>query len=195
MEEKKFPYFIHPTSPPKTDLTGRRFGYIVVLSWQGYKVYASGRTPMWEVKCDCGKIVTRSIRVEHYQKKLSCGCRLTHQRSKSMRQSLIGMKVGTKKVIKHYVYIYKPNKSFVYYILKCKCGNLSKYSIADVKKLSVGNCAKCSKGRKIHKTDWEDISELIKIYTEKQVAEMYQCTPLNIRKVLKKIRRTKNGKS
>jgi hypothetical protein len=60
---------------PKEDLTGRRFGRLVVLSFAEYR----GDNAYWNVRCDCG--VWKEV--WHYsligQSARSCGCsRVTH---------------------------------------------------------------------------------------------------------------------
>lgn len=56
----------------KLDLTGQRFGRLVVIRDSGER--ASSRVAMWECKCDCGEIsfVSRAnLRSGHTK---SCGC-------------------------------------------------------------------------------------------------------------------------
>ena len=56
------------------NLVGQRFGRLVVISFEGYKTYKSGRRRLWKCKCDCGKekiIEGASLRNGDTT---SCGC-------------------------------------------------------------------------------------------------------------------------
>lgn len=56
------------------DLTGQRFGKLVVLSRDTKKKMGKGQFAYWVCKCDCGNIV--SVRGDHLRDKTttSCGC-------------------------------------------------------------------------------------------------------------------------
>lgn len=57
-----------------TDLTGRRFGRLVVLYRLPNKPTANGQDAVWMTKCDCGNESTSLARQLRSGKKQSCGC-------------------------------------------------------------------------------------------------------------------------
>lgn len=57
-------------TPPRVDLTGRRFGMLVVLS---RKKMPDG-VGMWECRCDCGALTISDANRLNRGKKKSCGC-------------------------------------------------------------------------------------------------------------------------
>ena len=91
------------------DLTGQRFGYLIVLRRD---ISKEGKKPYWICQCDCGNII--SVRSDHLRNKKikSCGC-LT-------KMNLIGQKFG-------YLTVVKIDSSKIgngtYWICKCDCGN------------------------------------------------------------------------
>lgn len=58
------------------DLTGQRFGRLVVLERTGtYKGSdGSGSSPIWKCQCDCGEVVEVIGRNLRYGSTKSCGC-------------------------------------------------------------------------------------------------------------------------
>ena len=76
------------------DLTGRRFGKLVVLEHAGKRV-EKRKTPVWRCKCDCGKeivVAGGNLRTGHTK---SCGClRVSHRGSK---ERLYGVWYGMKR--------------------------------------------------------------------------------------------------
>lgn len=68
------------------DLTGERFGRLVVEKLDHIKIVGIGRKYYWVCKCDCGKITVvdaGSLKTGHTQ---SCGCYRTSQRSKQITE-------------------------------------------------------------------------------------------------------------
>ena len=55
----------------KTDLTGRRFGRLLVLNESDKR---DGSSVVWRCKCDCGKVVDVSARNLLHRGTVSCGC-------------------------------------------------------------------------------------------------------------------------
>lgn len=67
--------------PLVKDMTGMRFGKLVVLAWAGT---APNRQAIWQCQCDCGtKIVTRGGQLRE-GKTTSCGCVKREQWKKSV---------------------------------------------------------------------------------------------------------------
>ena len=63
-------------SPKVIDLTGKRFGRLVVLKRSGQR--APNNQLMWECRCDCGNIVVKRGDALRSGQTLSCGC-LAHE--------------------------------------------------------------------------------------------------------------------
>ena len=65
-------------SNPAKDMTGLRFGHLLVLTREGSKVtVGTSARALWRVRCDCGKdflIQGQSLRSNHRTKPKSCGC-------------------------------------------------------------------------------------------------------------------------
>jgi hypothetical protein len=66
---------IHNTPHKRKDLTGQRFGRLIVLSYVGYRLSPGGqKRAVWECVCDCGKVFNAqggNIVGGHTS---SCGC-------------------------------------------------------------------------------------------------------------------------
>lgn len=62
-----------PAHPAFKNLTGQRFGRLVVESYAGQKPSGKQLATMWNCKCDCGAVVTRAAK--HLGRgTASCGC-------------------------------------------------------------------------------------------------------------------------
>jgi len=57
--------------PPKTDITGQRFGRLLAVRHIG--IGPSGKHT-WECRCDCGQVVVVDASTLLLRRKLSCGC-------------------------------------------------------------------------------------------------------------------------
>lgn len=73
---------ITPIPPAKRfqDLTGKRFGRLVVLGWAGY---SRNHNPVWVCRCECGTEKTNSASNLRSGNILSCGCLNAENRSAS----------------------------------------------------------------------------------------------------------------
>lgn len=68
------------------DLTGHRFGRLVVIKFDRFQVPASGnRTPMWECRCDCGNIKSIARTSLTGGQTFSCGCQKRESVSRASR--------------------------------------------------------------------------------------------------------------
>lgn len=64
------------------DLTGKRFGRLIVIKRDGTKVFPSGqKRPLWLCKCDCGKEVHILARNLITGNTTSCGCLAIEKRT------------------------------------------------------------------------------------------------------------------
>lgn len=74
--------------PPKIDLTGKRFGRLLVLEDTGRRGYHS---ILWRCKCDCGKITNVPSYDLLHGRVVSCGCYAAENRLKNLApQSALG---------------------------------------------------------------------------------------------------------
>lgn len=63
--------------PKFIDLTGKKFPYFEVIKYIGRN---KDKKSVWELKCQCGKIMTSSTHSILSQKKVSCGCHQSYSR-------------------------------------------------------------------------------------------------------------------
>lgn len=123
------------------DLTGKRFGKLVVLEKYGHK----GRCITWKCQCDCGNETVVFGGALRDGKTKSCGC-LRHQES-SRIIDMCGMKFGMLTVIDKSESI----NGVAAWRCKCDCGNetvVRGYSLRNLSTISCG-CFSQSKGELI----------------------------------------------
>ena len=63
------------------DLTGQRFGRLVVIRQNGTTTSPKCKRPMWECQCDCGNVVTVAGYSLRRGATKSCGCLMREMRS------------------------------------------------------------------------------------------------------------------
>lgn len=128
------------------DLTGRRFGRLVVIErdfeYQKNQKYAR---PYWKCRCDCGNIVTILGKSLREGKTKSCGCYSRDQAKSLQFRDITNQKFGLLTAIK-----YLGNGKWE---CLCDCGNLS---IVTTNHLTSGHTLSCghlrSKNKLIIKT-------------------------------------------
>jgi hypothetical protein len=76
---------------PRIDMTGKRFGRLTVLSFDG--PYGATTAAGWRCRCDCGEIVVRSGGGLRLGQSLSCGCL---RKEKLVSRNKAGRTYGTK---------------------------------------------------------------------------------------------------
>ena len=102
------------------DLTGQRFGRLVVVEWAGSDKNGSA---IWSCQCDCGNIVT--VRGGHLKSSAvqSCGC-LKREHLKSVGESnlidLTGKRFGQLVVVAKAGY---DQHGIIMWKCQCDCGN------------------------------------------------------------------------
>lgn len=104
---------------PRVDLTGQRFGRLIVLGWE--IVDGHGR---WKCKCDCGNITfvrTGHLNNEHTK---SCGCYMRDRTSEANSIDLSG-KVFGKLLALHRTsgHLTPAGQNLSEYMCRCSCGN------------------------------------------------------------------------
>lgn len=123
--------------PNLIDLTGQRFGRLIVLE----KAPSKNKKVYWKCQCDCGNIIeTRGDRLKAGRVK-SCGCyaidkvkEVGHKNAKDM----LGQKFGFLTVVERSPVI--KNDHCAYWFCKCDCGNVVEVSGVN---LRTGNTKSC----------------------------------------------------
>ena len=119
------------------DLTGKRFGRLIVLDKNEEVSKQKGRT-YWNCKCDCGNI--KPIMAKHLKANAiqSCGCLQKERTSETNGHDLIGKRFGRLTVIGK-VNIHN-NNGYINWLCKCDCGN---ECIVISHNLTTGNTQSC----------------------------------------------------
>jgi len=60
--------------PRHIDLAGKRFGRLIALRHNGYRLVGKRQKPTWECLCDCGKTLSATAKDLQRGHKKSCGC-------------------------------------------------------------------------------------------------------------------------
>jgi hypothetical protein len=101
------------------DLTGQRFGKLIVIKRVESKVDKSGKKrTMWCCLCDCGNEVVVSSDYLHRSKCPSCGCEATKNRIEYNRIDNVGEKYGRLTIVD---IIWEAERAKA--VCKCDCGN------------------------------------------------------------------------
>lgn len=128
--------------PAKIDLTGRRFGRLLVLS-QGEPTTSAGQKKvMWLCQCDCGNTVTVASERLRYGATKSCGCLMRETASQKRDNTVIGKVFGRLTVI---AFADKDSSGHTMLECKCTCGNTT---IVSRSNLSSGATTSCGCVRK-----------------------------------------------
>lgn len=105
------------------DLTGRRFGRMLVLEQADTEIQPSGKTmPRWKCLCDCGEeFITRGSSVTSGHTK-SCGCRKKQLRFRDM----VGRQFGKLTVVaRSDDEVTKDGLRYVMWECTCECGGVA----------------------------------------------------------------------
>jgi HNH endonuclease len=105
----------------KKDITGKRFGRLVVIKKTNKKKYGSY---VWKCLCDCGNIkeVKRNDLISGATK--SCGCLQKEKASESHKLNLIGKRFGRLVVLEDTGKKPKKSRNTIWKCI-CDCGNIS----------------------------------------------------------------------
>lgn len=106
------------------NLSGQRFGRLVVLERDITKPIGTGKPVYWLCKCDCGNI--KSVRMDKLLKNdvRSCGCLSQEARTARFLHDLAGKRFGKLEVIKRDTSAPKGTAKPAYWICKCDCGSM-----------------------------------------------------------------------
>ena len=118
------------------DLTGKKFGRLVVIERYGY-TNGKRKLATWLCQCDCGEMTIRTGKALKDSQNSGCDkCRF-------FNTDLTGQRIGNLTVISRY----SSGKGQVIWECKCDCGNITKISTGRLKSGNVKSCG-CAK-RKI----------------------------------------------
>ena len=109
---------------PKIDLTGQKFGRLLVIEPDASKPTGAGKAIYWKCKCDCGNIC--SVR---YDKLVngdvrSCGCYSQEAKTARFLDDLTGKRFGKLEVIMRDPDMPRGTAIPAYWICQCDCGNM-----------------------------------------------------------------------
>ena len=125
------------------DLTGQRFGHLVVISLNKEK--SKGGHYYWDCMCDCGNIAVVSTsnltNKDERKKVISCGCRKREKTSERFSAHIEGQRFGKLVVLKRVgTQIQDNGDKKSYWLCRCDCGTEIKVI---AKNLLNGNTQSC----------------------------------------------------
>lgn len=107
------------------DLTGKVFCKLLVIKRVEDKIFKCGsKSPMWQVKCDCGNYKIVSGKGLKNGDTKSCGCYKKSIFEKKLFKNLTGKRYGKLKVISiKETYLKGKIKKITHWLCLCDCGN------------------------------------------------------------------------
>ena len=117
------------------DLTGQKFGYLIVLQLLDKRTSYGGA--IWKCRCDCGNIIEVSSANLKQKTTQSCGCIYIQKNKK-----LIGQKIGKLTVLS---FGYKKDNA-LYWRCKCDCGTITYVSTFHLNSQTILSCG-CIKSK------------------------------------------------
>lgn len=122
------------------DLTGKRFGKLVVIERDETKILPSGqRKTYWKCKCDCGNDCSVSATNLQSGHSVSCGCQQKISRLGHIKD-LTGQKFGRLLVVKRADDKYYGGVRYTAWLCRCDCGNMT---VVNTSSLTSGNTTSC----------------------------------------------------
>ena len=124
---------------PSIDLTGKVFGKLTVLNFEGYKNYGKNRIrrAYYTVKCSCGSSEFSILGTNLNRKKgnsISCGCAVRESIKNKLHEKKLSVQDSDASMLRLYS-IYKSRAS--------KRGYVFNLSIEEFKELTSSNCFYC----------------------------------------------------
>lgn len=117
------------------DITGQRFGKLIVTGPAGYGWNGRQKISLWECRCDCGNICAVPGYLLKSGRRKSCGC------IRSTPDQLIGKRFGKLTVIAEDL---DNNTTLHKVICRCECGREKSVAIRDLKNGRITSCG-CDK--------------------------------------------------
>lgn len=117
----------------KNDLTGQKFGHLIVLKRDGYTKTTNGRKHVtWLCKCDCGNEIRVRGELLKNNNTTSCGCA-----KNKTKNDLKGKRFGKLVAIKQ---TDKRKRGSTIWLCKCDCGNYKEVSRIQLLNGSTTSC-------------------------------------------------------
>lgn len=124
--------------PSKIDLTGMRFGRLIVVS-ESEPTYSAGQRKInWKCLCDCGNECC--VVGEHLRNGItkSCGCLAKESRSARKKSDIVGKVFDRLTVIGYSEKKYKNGKTLLQ--CQCSCGNITNVERSNLLSGAVRSC-------------------------------------------------------
>lgn len=132
------------------DLTGKRFGKLMVVERAEDKISKNGkRSVMWKCTCDCGKETIVHASALRNGSSKSCGC----LRSPNLIGKRFGMLVVESQTED---YVTPKGNHHTQWLCKCDCGNYKKAIVNKLLSGSVTHCG-CQTGKNISEANTENL--------------------------------------
>lgn len=133
----------------KPDCTGQRFGMLVVLGKGSKQLYKNSYRQLWQLQCDCGKVIEIPRGYFEHNGQLSCGCKRKRGLVDNNRRPLDinGQRFGSLQAIA--LTGKKDNDGKPTWHFQCDCGNTREMSLSAIRRCENGhiriNCGDESK--------------------------------------------------
>lgn len=129
----------HRVPYPRRDLTGRTFGRLTPLSWQGKPSGKSSEDHHWLCRCDCGAVKTlRAMSLENGGVK-SCGC-LRQETAAGSARDIRGMRFGRLTALERIERPQGLSGRASHWRCQCDCGGTTDVSLAWLRSGHVKSC-------------------------------------------------------
>lgn len=116
------------------DLTGKRFGRLVVEEYTDEREYHS---VVWKCRCDCGTVIMANGERLRNGSLKSCGCLRKERTGRMNTKDLVGQRFGRLVVVKP---TEKRANTFVVWECRCDCGNTTYVNSNHLTKGRVRSC-------------------------------------------------------
>lgn len=128
------------------DLTGQRFGRLVVIKRASDHIKPSGqKEKMWACQCDCGNQIISSYTNLTSGNTKSCGCYKIHRTKECLTEDLTGQRFGMLTVIEKV----ENKNGRVTWKCKCDCGGIRISNANNIKSGKVKSCGCMVKNNRI----------------------------------------------
>lgn len=147
-------------SNKRKDLTGNRYGKLVVLEMIYNCIGPQGGKPRARCvcRCDCGNTITTTADALLHSGKTSCGCDTAKRRIKSLRKDLTGKKFGRLTVLSM-DWNTRPTKC----LCRCDCGNVTSVANADLVNGHTQSCG-CLHKERTSAANTKDFTNTVTMY-------------------------------
>ena len=148
---------------PYKDLTGLRFGKLLVIELYGKNKYGQY---LWKCLCDCGNITYVIASRLITGRTLSCGCLSRERASLSRKIDLVGQRFGRLVVLRE---AGRRNGSVLWECI-CDCGNITYVTSSDLRYGSVKSCGCYKIDKLIERSAYDLVGQVFNRLTVKRLA-------------------------